>query len=60
MRASGRYWEIPAETHAPIEQGAVMLMSAANPARGREFIDFLKGPQGQSTMQRYGFRVPEQ
>jgi molybdate transport system substrate-binding protein len=60
MRASGRYWEIPAETHAPIEQGAVLLKSAANPARAREFIEFLKGPRGQSTMQRYGFRVPEQ
>jgi molybdate transport system substrate-binding protein len=58
MKASGRYWEIPADAHPPIEQGAVILKKAKNQAKAREFIEFLKGAQGQSLMRQYGFTLP--
>jgi len=33
MQAAGRYWEIPADAHPPIDQGAVMLMGGKNQER---------------------------
>jgi molybdate transport system substrate-binding protein len=58
MKASGQYWEVPAEAHPPIEQGAVILKTARNQLRAKEFMEFLKGPQGQTIMRRYGFTLP--
>jgi molybdate transport system substrate-binding protein len=58
MKASGQYWEVPAEAHPPIEQGAVILKTARNQLRAKEFMEFLKGPQGQKIMRRYGFTLP--
>lgn len=59
MRAAGTYWEVPAEAHLPIEQGAVILRSAKNVAAAERFLDFLRGPEGRAIMTRYGFMVPE-
>jgi molybdate transport system substrate-binding protein len=58
MKASGRYWEIPADAHPPIEQGAVILKNAKNQQKAREFMEFLKGQQSQTIMRRYGFTLP--
>jgi molybdate transport system substrate-binding protein len=58
MKAAGKYWEIPAEAHAPLEQGAVILKAAKAPEAARAFLDFLKGNTGRGIMQRYGFRLP--
>ena len=58
MKAAGKYWEIPIEAHPPLEQGAVILKSSKNQAAAKQFLEFLKGSQGQEIMQRYGFTVP--
>jgi molybdate transport system substrate-binding protein len=58
MKASGQYWEVPAEAHHSIEQGAVLLKSAKNPQRAKEFLEFVKGPEGRTIMRRYGFTLP--
>lgn len=55
MKAAGKYWEIPADTHPALEQGAVILASAKNQQAAKAFLDFLKGPEGQDIMKRYGF-----
>lgn len=59
MKAAGRYWEIPADLHPPLEQGAVQLTGAKNAPVATDFLDFLKGPDGRAIMQRYGFVVPD-
>ncbi len=59
MKAAGKYWEIPAETHPPLEQGAVILTSAKNQQAAKAFLDFLKGPEGKRVMSSYGFILPE-
>lgn len=59
MQAAGRYWEVPAEAHPPIEQGAVILKSAKNVQAAERFLEFLRGPEGRAIMARYGFTVPE-
>ena len=58
MQAAGQYWEIPATAHAPLDQGAVILKQSKHPEAARQFLAFIKGPQGQEIMTRYGFTLP--
>jgi molybdate transport system substrate-binding protein len=58
MKARGTYWEVPAEAHPPLEQGAVILKSATHQESAKRFLEFMKGPQGQEIMKRYGFTLP--
>lgn len=58
MQAAGQYWEIPADAHPPIEQGAVILKGAKNQERAKAFLSFVQGAEGQAMMKRYGFVVP--
>ena len=58
MQTAGRYWEIPADAHPPIEQGAVILMGGKNQEGAKTFLLFIQGAEGQTMMKRYGFVVP--
>jgi molybdate transport system substrate-binding protein len=58
MKSKGTYWEIPAEAHPPLAQGAVILKSSKNQEAARQFLEFIKGPNGQEIMKRYGLIVP--
>lgn len=58
MKAAGKYWEIPAEAHPPIEQGAVVLAGGKNAEEAKAFLLFVRSAQGQAIMTRYGFVVP--
>ena len=58
MKSKGTYWEVPAEAHPPLEQGAVILKSSKQQESARQFLEFIKGPHGQEVMKRYGFTVP--
>ena len=59
MKSAGSYWEIPAEAHPPLEQGAVVMKQSKNQELARSFLGFLQGPQGQEIMTRYGFTLPK-
>ena len=59
MRAKGTYWEIPADAHPPLEQGAVILKTAEDRPAATMFLEFVKGPRGQEIMRRYGFTLPK-
>jgi len=59
MKAKGTYWEIPAEAHPPIEQGAVIVKSSTHQEAARRFMEFMRGKQGQEIMTRYGFTLPQ-
>jgi molybdate transport system substrate-binding protein len=58
MQAAGHYWEIPADAHPPIEQGAVILMGGKNQESAKAFLSFIQGAEGQTMMKRYGFVIP--
>ena len=55
----GRYALVPQELHPPIDQGAVVLTGAADPAAAQAFLDFVLGPEGRIVLDRYGFLLPE-
>ena len=59
MKAAGTYWEIPAEAHPLLEQGAVIVKSSRHQDSARQFLEFLKGVRGQAIMGRYGFTAPK-
>lgn len=53
----GSRWIVPAASHTPIEQQAVLLKTgAANPA-ARAFLTFLKGAEAKAIIRRYGYEV---
>ena len=58
MKSAGKYWEIPADAHPPIEQGAAILKNGKNPEAARSFFEFLKSDEGRDIMTRYGFVLP--
>lgn len=58
MKARGTFWEVPGEAHPPLEQGAVILKSSIHQGSAKRFLEFMKGPQGQEIMKRYGFTLP--
>ena len=58
MKTAGQYWEIPAVAHPPLEQGAVILKSSTHQESAKQFLEFMKGSQGQEIMKRYGFTLP--
>ena len=58
MKVAGRYWEIPPDMHAPIEQGVVMLSGGKNRGAAKAFLSFLQSAEGQAIMTRYGFVLP--
>src|SRR5229473_2619653 len=55
----GKHWEIPAEMHPAIEQGAIVLKDAQNKEAARAFLEFVKSTAGRATLAEYGFAFPE-
>lgn len=55
----GRYALVPQDLHPAIDQGAVVLDAATDPAAAQTFLDFVLGPEGRTVLDRYGFLVPE-
>ena len=58
MRDNGRQWEIPADSHPPIEQGAVVLKSSPNKNVARAFLQYVKSAPGRAVLESYGFTIP--
>jgi molybdate transport system substrate-binding protein len=54
----GKRWEIPANMHAPIEQGAIILKSAKDKEGARTFLAFLKSDAGRKILESYAFTLP--
>ena len=55
----GNRWEIPADMHPTLDQGAVILKDAKNKDAARAFLQFVKSPPGRAILANYGFEVPE-
>lgn len=55
MKDKGRYWEVPATAHPPLEQGGVILKEAGDVDAAREFRSYLLSPEGRKTLEKFGF-----
>jgi molybdate transport system substrate-binding protein len=58
MKSAGRFVEIPAADHAPLEQAAVILKSSRDKATAALFLDYIRKPEIISLLARYGFTMP--
>jgi molybdate transport system substrate-binding protein len=58
MREAGRWVELPAGSHPRMDQGAIVLKGARNPAGARVLRDVLLGPRGREALARHGFFLP--
>jgi molybdate transport system substrate-binding protein len=56
----GKRWEIPANMHEPIAQGAIILKGAKDQQGARAFLAFLKSGAGRKILDSYGFILPAQ
>ena len=53
--SNGRWVLIPAELHKPINQGLAVIKETKNESAAREFASFIRGPEGQAILVKYGF-----
>lgn len=59
MKQRGRYWEIPAEAHRPIDQAAVTPAHCQNRDAAIRLREFVTGPEGRAILARYGYQPPK-
>src|SRR5260370_18502596 len=55
----GTKWDIPAEMHPTLEQGAIVLKDAKNMAAARAFLEFVKRASSRAIFTKYGFAIPD-
>lgn len=58
LNDKGRYALVPIESYPRLEQGAVVLNAAVDPAAARGFLAFVLGPDGRAVLDRFGFLLP--
>jgi molybdate transport system substrate-binding protein len=51
----GSRWVVPDTLHAAIRQDAVLTRAGANVAAARQFLEFLKSPEGVAVIEKYGY-----
>ncbi len=51
----GAKWPVPAESHAPISQDAVLLTRARDNVAARAFVSFLKGNGAKKIIEEFGY-----
>ncbi len=51
----GSRWVVPASSHAPIAQQAILLWKGDKNPAARAFVQFLKGPEALAIIRRYGY-----
>ena len=56
---NGKRWDIPADMHLPLEQGAIVLKGAKNKDAALAFLEFVKSAAGRAILSNYGFEFPE-
>ena len=59
MKSKGKFFLIPSEEYAPLEQAAVMVRSSKQKNTAREFLEFLRTPKSIAIMKQYGFSLPQ-
>ena len=56
LRASGTYFEMPADSYSPIVQGAVVLKKSAQLAAAHRFLEYLLSPQVRAKLGQRGLK----
>jgi molybdate transport system substrate-binding protein len=60
VQRPGRWVSVPETLHRPIIQALAVIKRTEHESQARQFAAFIRGPQGQPIMHRYGFTLPSQ
>jgi molybdate transport system substrate-binding protein len=58
LKGKGRFWRIPEDLYAPIQQGVVLVRASQNPQGAQAFLDYIKSATTAALLERYGFVLP--
>ena len=58
MRSAGRFWDVPASLHPPIDQGGLILPWATSRPAAMQFQQYLTSDEGRSILAAFGFEAP--
>ena len=58
LKEKGRYWRVPENLYAPIQQGVVLVSASHNTQAARAFLEYVKTPATAALLERYGFVLP--
>jgi len=58
LKDKGNYWTVPLDAYPTLNQAAVVVSKSKNPEAAHKFLDFVRGPDGTSLLNNYGFSVP--
>ncbi|MFC3114729.1 molybdate ABC transporter substrate-binding protein [Cellvibrio fontiphilus] len=58
LASKGGYWLVPAELHAPLEQGFIITKRAENNGLASKFATYIESKAARAVMTRYGFALP--
>jgi molybdate transport system substrate-binding protein len=58
VQRPGRWVAVPEALHRPIIQALAVIKRTEHESQARQFAVFIRGPQGQPIMHRYGFTLP--
>ena len=59
LKSEGRYWEIPHDSYPRLQQAAVIVKTTKNRAAAAAFLAYLRSPEAQEIMRKYGFHSPQ-
>lgn len=58
LKSVGRWSLIPAELHAPLEQGAVLTKRGSARPEALRYLEFLRSKEARAVFERFGFQLP--
>jgi molybdate transport system substrate-binding protein len=59
MKDKGRYWSVPLDAYPTLNQAAVMISKSKQQDAARKFLEFMRSPEANSLLTRFGFSLPE-
>ncbi len=58
VKGTGRFWTIPVDSYPRMDQGGVIMKSAADIDAAMKVRDFLQSEAGRTILKQYGFALP--
>lgn len=55
INGSGSRWDVPEDLHEPLRQQAVLLIHGQQNEAAKAFLDYVKGPEARTIMERFGY-----
>lgn len=58
LKHKGARWDVPTDLHEPIKQDVIMLEKGKTNPAARSLLEFMRGVQARTIIERYGYALP--